>query len=119
MKWKILTLFVVSFVGFQCLADELPETHPNPYVDLYLQRTIEAKEGLNQAIAEQELAAAKFEMARRLKESGAVSLEEYLEKKAALQVAVTRIARARTRRIGAVAPPALGPEWGGSVLMGA
>jgi hypothetical protein len=76
-------------------ADEPPKTHPNPYVDLYLQGFLEAEAKLSQTIALQNLASVKLEMVKKLVVNGFVSKEEYLERAAGLEVAIANVAEAR------------------------
>lgn len=99
MQFRVgfLASSLLMWLGFLAplYADELPKTHPNPYVDLYLQRVLEAQAKLTQTIALKDLASAKLEMARKLRVTGAISYEEFLENSAGFDVSIAGVEEAK------------------------
>jgi len=91
MQW-ISIVFMVMVCGITAIpADELPSRHPNPYVDLYLQRVLEAEASHKKAVSMEKLALVKLQIAEKLLEKRAMSREEYLEKQASYEVAVAAV----------------------------
>lgn len=95
MTWvKLLIGTSILVFGLNLLADETPTSHPNPYVDLYLQRVIEAEAAHQKSLALKKLADVKVQMYKKLVAKGACSVEEYLEKEAAFDVAASGVEEA-------------------------
>lgn len=92
MKSVIFILLILT--GKLLMADETPSSHPNPYVDLYLQRVIEAEAAHKKNVALVNLALAKLNIAKKVLEKRAMSQEEYLEKEATYEVAVAAVSEA-------------------------
>lgn len=86
-RWYFLVIGF-QFLLFNLVAEDRPLNHPNPYVDLYLQRVLEAECMYKKAIALVELQKVKLDMAENLLGKKAMSYEEYLERKASYDLAL-------------------------------
>jgi hypothetical protein len=87
---KIWHLLIVGsqFLSLNLFAEDRPTHHPNPYVDLYLQRVLESECMYKKAVALENLQKVKLDMAENLLSKKAMSYEEYLERKASYELAI-------------------------------
>lgn len=84
-----LSFLVISLSS--TFAADYPESYPNPYVDLYLQRLHESEADLKKAEAFHELELIKLEIAKKTYEKRAITYEEFREHEAATKVAEAEV----------------------------